>query len=402
MKRRRRLGPGFIVAAAFIGPGTVTTASQAGASYGTALAWALVFAVIATIVLQEMSARLGIVTQNGLGESLRNMTDNRLLSGLVVFLVIAAIAFGNAAFEMGNITGAAIGLETLTNWSSSAWALVVGSSACLALALGANRRVERLLIALVIIMSVVFVVTAVLVGVDAKSLFSDLFIPRMPAGSLLTVIALIGTTVVPYNLFLHASTAAETWKDPASTDEAIRESRWDTGLSVLIGGGVTLAIVITAAACFPMGTRLSSAGQIAQQLEPLMGRSAQVFFAVGLFAAGLTSAITAPLAAAYAAAGALGWSVDYRSTRFRLVWLIIVIVGTALSMMGYKPVKAIVLAQAANGLLLPLVAVFLLVAVNRSQLLGKFVNGWASNVAGTVVVVAAGSLGVMKLMEARY
>ncbi len=120
--RRRAFGPGLLVTAAFIGPGTVTTASRAGAGFGFAVAWALVFAVVATIVLQEMSARLGLVTREGLGDALRTTFTNRAVRVLATSLVVAAIAFGNAAFQMGNITGAGLGLEALTGVSHRTWA----------------------------------------------------------------------------------------------------------------------------------------------------------------------------------------------------------------------------------------------------------------------------------------
>ncbi len=106
----RRFGPGLLVMAAFIGPGTVTTASKAGAEYGFALLWALLFSVVATIVLQEMAARLGLVTRAGLADALRSSFDNAWFGRLAVLLVIAAIGFGNAAYEAGNIAGAALAL----------------------------------------------------------------------------------------------------------------------------------------------------------------------------------------------------------------------------------------------------------------------------------------------------
>ena len=105
IKRLENLGPGLLVAAAFIGPGTVTTASVAGANTGYALLWVLAFSIFATIVFQEMSARLGVVTRQGLGEALRTVFDNPILKIGAVLLVVAPIAFGNAAFQVGNITG---------------------------------------------------------------------------------------------------------------------------------------------------------------------------------------------------------------------------------------------------------------------------------------------------------
>ncbi|MRR21224.1 divalent metal cation transporter, partial [bacterium] len=108
-----RIGPGALVTAAFIGPGTITTCSLAGAGFGYALLWGMVFSVLATIILQEMAARLGIISRNGLGEALRVHFSRPLPRIITAVLVISAITIGNAAFQTGNLLGASIGLETL-------------------------------------------------------------------------------------------------------------------------------------------------------------------------------------------------------------------------------------------------------------------------------------------------
>jgi NRAMP (natural resistance-associated macrophage protein)-like metal ion transporter len=273
-----------LVAAAFIGPGTVTTASVAGANTGYALLWVLAFSIFATIVFQEMSARLGVVTRQGLGEALRTVFNNPLLKAAAVLLVVAAITFGNAAFEVGNITGAALGLETLGTFSSQVWAVIVGVCAFALLASGAYKVIERVLVALVILMSVVFLLTAVLVGPNLGDIAAGVFTPNIPTGALITAVALIGTTVVPYNLFLHASSVQEKWPEDVPTRQALRESQLDTTFSIILGGLITLAIVATAAAAFfEQGTTVESAGQMAQQLEPLLGPAAKYFFAIGLW-----------------------------------------------------------------------------------------------------------------------
>ncbi len=394
------MGPGLIVTAAFIGPGTITTASLAGARFGHALLWAVVFSIIATIVLQEMSARLGLVGGQGLGEALRTTFTNRLVRGTCIVLVLAAIGFGNAAFQAGNVTGAAIGLQTLTNVSYRVWALVVGAAACALLSLGAYRWIERVLIALVGLMSIVFLTTAIIVRPDLGAVFAGMFVPSIPPGSLVTILALIGTTVVPYNLFLHASAVREKWSGRVATDETLADARVDTFVAIGLGGLVTLAIVVTAATFFVQGSSIDSVAMMAEQLEPLLGRAAKYFFAAGLLAAGLTSAITAPLAAAYATAGALGWDRGLKDPRFRAVWAVILVIGVALATLGHSPVAAILFAQAANGILLPVVAVFLLIVMNRSDLLGKYTNGVVANVLGAVVVLTVSGLGGYKLLTA--
>src|ERR671916_71552 len=403
IKRLRNLGPGLLVTAAFIGPGTVTTASVAGASTGYALLWAIVFSIFATIVLQEMSARLGVVSREGLGEALRTTFDKPLIKWGAVLLVVAAIAFGNAAFETGNITGAALGLETLSGVSPQVWAIVVGIVAFVLLASGAYRVIERALVALVIVMSVVFIVTAIFVirPGDVGNILAGAVVPGIPPGGLITVAALIGTTVVPYNLFLHASSVQEKWPESVPTREALIESRSDTTISIVLGGIITVAILATgAAAFFGTGTEITDAGQMAEQLEPLLGAFAKYFFAIGILAAGVTSAITAPLAAAYATSGALGWERNLRGWRFRAVWVIVLVVGTVLAALGTDPVTAIVFAQAANGVLLPIVAVFLLFVMNRGDLLGEYRNGTVANILGGIVVLFAAFLGVRTILFA--
>jgi NRAMP (natural resistance-associated macrophage protein)-like metal ion transporter len=395
----KRLGPGLLVMAAFIGPGTVTTASKAGAGYGFALMWALLFSIIATLVLQEMAARLGLVTGRGLSDALRDSVQNPVFRLLAVMLVIMAIGFGNAAYESGNISGAAMGLAAISPVSTHVWAVVVGGVAFALLGSGRYRVVERGLIALVVVMSVVFLATMIMVGPDLVELLRGLTQPSLPAGSTLIVMALIGTTVVPYNLFLHASAVREKWSADVPVEQALRESRRDSLLSISLGGLITLAIVSTAAAAFFGGDIEFSAATISQQLEPSLGPAAKYFFATGLLAAGLTSAVTSPLAAAYAVSGALGWRADLSDWRFKAIWALVLGFGMIAAALGTRPINAILFAQAANGFLLPIVAVYLLYVMNSRSLLGDYRNRLASNLVGTLVVLVVSGLGVYKLLQ---
>lgn len=400
----RNLGPGLLVTAAFIGPGTVAKATSAGAGYGHALLWAIVFSVFATIVFQEMAARVGVVSQNGLGDALRRTLSNSLLRNLSIGLVVAAILVGNAAYQAGNIAGAATGLSLLTGELHSAiYPIVIGVIAFGVLMIGRYKTLQNVLIALVVFMSCVFIVTAIVVGPNWASVLRSMFAPRIPSGSLSEVIALIGTTVVPYNLFLHASSAAAQWSSKIDSDsvevrDALRTSRIDTTLSVGLGGFVTLAIMVTAsAAFFQTGSDYNGLSDAARQLEPMVGSYAKWLFCGGLFAAGLTSAITAPLAASYAAAGCFGWKADLKDRKFRIVFTLVIVCGTFFAALGRKPTEIITIAQIANGLLLPLIAIFLLAVMNNSKLLGEHRNGITANLLGAFVVLVITGLGVRSL-----
>jgi Mn2+/Fe2+ NRAMP family transporter len=394
-----RFGPGILVTAAFIGPGTVTTASFAGANFGYALLWALLFSVISTMVLQEMAARLGLVARRSLSQALRDTLAGSWLGTAAIVLVVAAVGFGNAAYEAGNITGAALGLQSLSGIDGAAWALAVGVCSGLLLASGRYRLIERVLVLLVLLMSLVFLLTFAMVRPSLPTLLSGLLVPRLPGDSLLTAIALVGTTVVPYNLFLHSSAVQEKWPAKDPLDESLRAARRDSGLAIGLGGLITLAVMSTSAAAFFGGQGDFSAATMAQQLEPLLGPAARYFFALGLFAAGLSSAVTAPLAAAYAVCGAMDWDRGLHAGRFRLVWLAVLICGTFFAVLGVKPLTAILFAQAANGFLLPIAALFLLLVVNRREVLGEYCNGPLANLLGAIVVLVTLGLGGLKVLQ---
>ena len=395
-RSRVRFGPGAVVAAAFIGPGTVTTATLAGAGYGYTLLWALTFSLLATLVLQEMAARLGLVTGEGLGEAVRRRFTRPAARLLAVALVIGAIAFGNAAYETGNLLGAALGAEAVWGGGARSWAIAAGVVAYLLLRTGSYPVVERVLIGLVALMALAFLATAVVVRPPVGELLRGLLVPAVPdTAGMLYVAGLVGTTVVPYNLFLHASAVRERWSGP----EDLPAARLDLGLSILVGAVVSMAIVATSAA-MARDADIASAADMAVQLEPLLGPWARYFFAAGLLAAGLTSAITAPLAAAYATAGALGWPRDLRDPRLRWVWMLVLAAGIVFAGLGVRPVPAILFAQVANGVLLPAIAVFLLLAANDRRWLGDRVNGAFANVAGGVIVLVALGLGLRALWSA--
>lgn len=394
LDRIRDVGPGALVAAAFIGPGTVTTASVIGAEYAYLLLWTIAFSILATMIIQEMCARLGLITQEGLGEALRNQFDNPFLRGATVVLIVSAIGIGTAAFEAGNIAGGAGGLETITGISGNVWGPIIGLIAATLLFTGNYELIEKVFIALVVIMGLSFIVNAIAVRPSLGAIGAGL-IPTIPEGSPLLIAGLIGTTIVGYNLFLHASTVQEKWNDPSD----LKDAQYDTILMVAIGGLITTSIVITAASVFPTGTTIEDVGEMGNQLEPVLGGYATAFFAIGLFAAGFTSAMSAPLAGAYATAGVLGWDRDLTSTRFRAIWITILGVGTVFSGLGYNPVQVIIFAQVANGLLLPILAIFLIYAMNNEELLGEYTNSTVQNILGAIVTLIVIMVGLLTLND---
>ena len=392
----KRFGPGMLVAAAFIGPGTVTTASIAGANFGFVLMWALLLSIIVTFVLQEMSSRLGIVSGLGLSEALRSSINNHFLKAFLMILIVSALGIGNAAFEVGNITGAAIGLSQISNLSISSSVLIVGILVLILLGTRIFKMLEQILTVLVVIMSLLFLLTMITIEIDYSKLLRGLFIPTVTASSLLTIMALIGTTVVPYNLFLHADASKRKWKDQEVT-QALNNSRADTAISIGLGGLITLAIMSTSAVAFFGSSMEISSENLARQLEPILGSYSSYIFNFGLFVAGITSAVTAPLAASIAVTEALGWKNDPSSFRFKLVWIIILLIGVLFAYFGTKPLQAILFAQATNALLLPFLALFLFYVVNNSRLMGSHKNTITINMIALIIIMAVVLLSSYKI-----
>ncbi|MGO4920951.1 Nramp family divalent metal transporter [Maribacter spongiicola] len=389
----KKLGPGVLVAAAFIGPGTVTACTLAGVNFGFSLLWAMLLSIIATYILQEMSARLGIVTQKGLADVIKQELHNPWIRNSVIALIFSAIIIGNASYEAGNIGGATLGMEALFGMTySNLYPLILGGLAFILLYLGSYKSLEKVFIVLVLVMSLSFVMTAILTKPDIWELIKGLLIPTIPEKSILTIIALVGTTVVPYNLFLHAALVSEKWK---SKDD-LKLAKRDTLVSIILGGLVSVSIIISAAAI--NSEDVNNVMDMAKALEPLYGTAALYFLGIGMFAAGITSAITAPLAAAYVANSCFGWNVGFKDAKFRMIWIMILILGVFFLSFGIKPIEIIKFAQITNGLLLPIIAVFLLWVVNRAGVMGEYKNNMMQNIFGGLIILLSVLLGAKSIL----
>ena len=388
VQKLKNVGPGALVAAGFVGPGTVTTCTVSGASYGYTMLWALLFATVATIIFQEMAARIGIVTQEGLGENIRDRISHPVLKWIAIVIVIIAIFIGNTAYETGNITGGILGIQAVADVPMIPIVIVLGILAFVAMWAGSYKLVEKILTGIVIFMGLVFLITAFASPVDWGAVVAGLFTPTLPEGQagakgILTAVGLIGTTIVPYNLFLHASGAAERFKDP----EQVSDARFDCVLSIGLGGIISMAILICAAAnMHAAGITVTNGKDMAIALQPLLGNWATVLIGIGLLAAGFSSAITAPLSAAYAVNGVLGWGNTLKDLQFKVVWMIVLVAGCLMAVvLGKSPTELILVAQAANAILLPIMAFFVMYVANGKSL-GKWRNHAFANICGVIFI----------------
>ena len=382
-----------VISAAFIGPGTITVAASAGAGFGYALLWALVFSTLACMVLQESAARLSTVSGRNLGESLKLYLSTTLVGRLTVYLVLAAILLGCAAYETGNILGAVAGVSLVFDLPPAPVTLAIGVSAFALFWFGSTAQIARVMGCAVAFMGLCFVVTVLVIRPPLGELLTGALVPRIPRGAEMLILGLVGTTVVPYNLFLGSGLA---------NTQSLREMRWSLGIAIGLGGLISMAVLVVGASI--MGTFTFEA--LAEELAATLGPWAAGMLAIGLFGAGLTSAVTAPLAAAITARSMLAadrasapWQDSGRY--YRLTWMAVLFTGVGFSLVQLAPIPAIILAQALNGVILPLVAVFLLIIMNNIRLLNATaINSHRFNALMGLVVFSTIIIGITNLARA--
>ena len=324
-----------MVAAAFIGPGTVTTAIAAGVTTGAGLLWAVLLSIVATVVLQELALRSALVTQRDLAALMRDLGQGHWWGAIVVTLIIIALGVGNAAYQSGNLLGAGLGVN-----------------AALSVATGAQES----------------------------------FAMSADVGS---------AAIVLVSLFAAALILRKRWQDNAA---ALTAARLESFVSILLGGVITTAIVLIATVAAANADANTPLERVMLGLEQRFPSYGVAMLGLGLFAAGFTSALAAPVAAGWAVCGALGWSTERTSWGFRSVALSVLATGTAFALVATRPDALIIGAQATNGLLLPLVAWVLLAVANSRRLLGGHRNDWVLNSVGIPVVCLVTALALRKLL----
>lgn len=393
MKVLKNIGPATIIAAAFIGPGTVSVCALAGFHHGLTLIWVMLVAMLMTVFLQELAARLAIIHQMDLTELLQSQLKYKLwLKILVLILVFVAIVFGNMAYEAGNLSGINIGLQILDfkDFFISIFGIklnyaviIISLIAFFILQLKQYRYIEKTLMVLVGILSVSFIISAVMTSSENPTFWAELFSPAFPKDDILMLTALIGTTVVPYNLFLHAALAKQKW----SSASGIKNMRIDTFTAVGVGILVSICIIITTSNLSEFTKDITGIGLA---LEPMFGKSSVYFVGFGYIAAGLTSAVTAPLAAAYVINKLFQLDYNPESIGFKRLSYIVLVIGCVVAALDFKPVEVIQIAQVANAVILPvlvLILIWLTCKMNTT-------HTWLYWILGALVVIFSLSISI--------
>jgi len=400
MKLFKNIGPATLVAAAFIGPGTVSVCALAGMNYAYDLISVMLVSMFLTIFLQELCARLAITYQKDLIELIQVYFSNRSVLRFVVFtLVFMAIVFGNTAYEAGNLSGINIGLQIMQendffveyfgvklNYAI----LTISALAFGILHIKTYRYIEKTLMGLVGLLSISFLLTAIVTTKDISLVLKGVISPSISTSDVLMISALIGTTVVPYNFFLHSSLAKQKWRHI----EDIRKMRVDTYLAVSIGILVSICIIITTA---NIQSEVSEISQLGLALTPIYGAYASYLLGIGYMAAGLTSAVTAPLSAAYVINGLFSLNYTPDSYAFKRLSYVILLIGCIVAALDFNPVEVITLAQISNAIILP-VLVIIIFGLSRKILQSKSIFNFNS-LAQLLIVVLSVAISLSSLYK---
>ena len=379
------VGPGIITANVDNDAGGITTYSVAGAQYGYSLLWMLALVALALIIIQEMSARLGVVTGKGLADLIRESFGVR-----VTALIIAVMVFANLANTVSEFAGVAASLE-IFNISKYISVPIAAVGVWLLIVKGSYKFVERIfLVASAIYFS--YVLSGALANPPWGQVLQATVTPtfHFDAGYVTIFVTVIGTTIAPWMQF---------YQQAAIVDKGI--SVKDFGyerIDVVVGSlfAVLVAAFITiacAATLFKNGIQIETAKDAALALGPLAGKYASTLFALGLLNASVFSAAILPLSTAYVVCEAFGWesgvSRDWKDAPvFFFVYTALIVLGAAIILFPIKSLIDVMLAsQTLNGVLLPIILVTMLKLINDQRLMGKYVNGRVFNFLSWAMVV---------------
>lgn len=401
-KRRRRwmvwlavLGPGLIAANAGNDAGGIATYASAGSQFGYRTLFVMLLVTIALIIVQEMSARLGAHTGEGLMSLIREQFPLRASAFAIVCLLIANL--GLVVSEFAGI-GAAFELFGVSRYISipiaavAIWAVVV---------FGNYRYAERVFLLLGLAF-ITYPIAAILGKPDWGEVASNTFIPHLLGTKefLFLVVALIGTTITPYMQLYQAAAVADSGSGP----EEYRMVRIDTITGAVFANIISMAIIIATAAAIGGSGPLESAKEAAQALEPVAGSAAQILFGIGLLGASALAAAVVPLATSYAVAEAVGVERSVSKTfreapLFMGLFTALIVIGASVALLPGNLISLLINMQVVNGLITPIILIFILILANRRSVLGNAANGPKLKAAALVCVVVIAVLAVVVLVQ---
>jgi len=380
------IGPGFIVAAACLGPGSVTTSSKIGAEHGYAFLWVLILASLAMGIYMSMSARFGVTHDNSILLSIAQ-TYRRWLAVLIGISAFLA----SLSFQFGNNLGSATALNALTGVHENVWPLIITPLGLSLILFGKKRLygiVEKLMILLSVIMICAFLLNLIFTKPDMVAAAKGFLPITLKNNSFNDIAALIGTTFVLHACLYQSYLVQEKGWHTDDLKDVIR----DSVMGIIMLGGISMVIIITsAAALHPQGIQIATAADMAIQLEALFGPFAKLVFSTGLFAAAFSSLLVNAMIGSVLISDGFGLGRSFNDLAPKLFATIIMIVGMSIAVF-FKGniVYALVLAQASSLFAVSTIAIGLLLTLNNKQVMGEYKNSLLVNfiaVFGLILII---------------
>ncbi len=380
------IGPGIIAANADNDAGGISTYSVVGANYGTSMLWVLFLLTFSLAVTQEMGVRIGLQTRQGLGGVIREKFGIRWTAFAMLALAIA---------NLGTITAEFAGISASFEIFGISKYIVVPISAVivwLVLSMGSFKATQKVFL-IFSAFYIVYIVNGFLVNPDFGQALHDLTHPTMEWNYpfLLTLMALIGTTITPWGQFFIQSFVVDKGLDL----KQYKIEKWEVFVGALITNTVSFFIIISASATlYKYGITIESAKDAAIALKPIAGHFSEILFGFGLFAASMLGAFVLPAATSYAFCEAFGWEYGFnngfsQAKEFYVIILIAIIVPAALVLIPSIPlIKVMILSQDVNGILLPIILIFVMKIINDKKIMGKYTNGKIFNVIAWLTIIA--------------
>lgn len=374
----RYIGPGLLVTVGFIDPGNWASNFAAGSEFGYELLWVVTFSTVMLIILQHNVAHLGIVTGLCLSEAANKYTPRWVSRPILMTAVLASIST-----SMAEILGGAIALEMLWGVPIVLGAALTTIFVVIMLFTNSYKKIERAIIAFVSLIGLSFIYELFLVDINWAQAAIGWVKPEIPQGSMLIIMSVLGAVVMPHNLFLHSEVIQSheyNKKGDASIRKRLKFELFDTLFSMIVGWAINSAMILLAASTFFQGGILVEELQQSQLLlEPLLGNSAALIFAIALLLAGISSTITSGMAAGSIFAGLFGESYNIRDSHSRVG--VILSLGIALLVICFigDPFRGLLISQMILSIQLPF-TVFLQVGLTSSRrIMGVYANSrWST------------------------
>lgn len=368
----RYIGPGLIVTVGFIDPGNWASNLAAGSSYGYKLLWMVTLSTLMLISLQHNAAHLGIVTGKCISEAVTSYMPPKVSRVILTTAIMAAVSTA-----MAELLGAAIALNMLFRIPLKIGALLSLAAVLWMVFSNSYKKIEKIIIGFVSIIGLGFIVEVVMVNVNWGEAVVNWVKPNFPGGSMLIVMSVLGAVVMPHNLFLHSEIIqSRQWnlEDKKIMEKQLKFEFMDTLLSMMVGWAINSAMILVAVTFFSNGIIINELSDAYIMLQPLMGNSAALIFAVALLFSGISSSITASMAGGSIFSGIFNEPYDIKDKHTKTGVAITLLSAVLVIFFITDPFKGLVYSQMLLSVQLPVTVLSQIYMTSSERVMGKYKN----------------------------